>query len=918
MVFYLSRRAGEVIEFPEETKIMHRFRTAPDTSIHKYFHPQNFTTWDDYLTDDPNADPAEYIHAWKVFHFTDGDVAASLNVRGDQKTFSLYLQWPDFFGQLFPAAQFRDNAYNINFENQPIYMLPVLLRSLNPLLRAVSAYEAYVDEDDEYEADDVAGSASHLSSKVREHLSKGTGFTDLREYFPIQAFAAMGADKPEWFINKYDEHEIKARLRFQEGDVVFIAVRHPVNEMFGFHFSWPQSFRMGGFKEGSSSVFRGTSLKKDEFEELLPQIQDLIGEFTLKKELEQHTQHPVKRFESLIPRELFKGWDFVNYFHYVLDANISRPAFHLLITYEPGLEDLPGHYEIRTGSPHTPLSVPDFWIEQEDEFPSEKLLKLIEKKGKENQPVQLEKEEEDQPIKLENQRFPISKRAQGKYIEKKKEESGNITYIYSDKHVKERNKKKAKKILELSKSIKKVRKQVQKDIASKEPVLEDIATVVGLIDDTYERVGNPSSAKEDHHGVTTWRVKHVTFGKGKATIKYVGKAGVKQEKIVESNQLVAALKRAIKDKKKNDEIFPDINGRLVNLYLKPFNITAKDIRGFHANEEMKQALKSSRNGTLPKDPKEKEKKLKDEFKEALELAAKKVGHEPTTLKNQYLIPSIEEHYLTSGKIKVQASWEISKRAQEEEEIDLRKLFPPATFGGMGIEKTWDFFVFDQNAVAADLFTKSGLIEFGVSILYSENKYVLHINWPKHYNVEGLKTIPLEPDTSQIGYTTEPIDWVKIDDLVTHDQLLKLVPEIHELIGSLTLKAEQELEQVENMIERVFPHNIFESWGLIYDKLEHRRTLSGSALFPTCYFSITEFSDADKFFISLTWPKDLGKLLEPTSTSQYEFTYSRYVPFEDEDKLDKIKKVIKYLGDLVKANILDTPKPEPPQQENPEQ
>jgi len=882
MVFYISKRAGEVVEFPEKTQQMHRFRTAPDTSIHKYFHPENFTTWDDYLTDDPKMDPAEYIHTWKVFHFADGTVAASLNVRGDQKTFSLYLQWPDFFGKAFPAAQTRDDTYIINFENQPIYMLPVLLKSLNPLLRAVSAYEAYVEEDDEYEADDDTAKSD---------------LTDLRKYFPVSTFATMDADKPEWFINKYEANEIKARLRFEEGDVTFIVARAIFSDIFGFRLAWPQSFRMGGFKENESqsSVFHGTSLKKEEFEELLPQIYDLIGEFTLKKELER-PQRPVQRLESLLPKELFRGWDFVEYYSHVLNASISRPTFHLLITYEPKMLSVPGFYEIRVGP-----AAHNIWTETEDEFPSEKLLKLIKTKGEENQPV-----------KLQNQHFPISKRAKSKYIEKKEEESGNITYIYSEKHIKERNKKKAKKILELEKSIKDVRKQVQKDISSKEPVLEDIAAVVGLIDDTYERVGNPSSAKEDHHGVTTWRKKHVTFSKGKATIKYVGKSGVKQEKIVESNPLVAALKRAIKDKKPNDEIFPDINGRLVNLYLKPYNITAKDIRGFHANEEMKKALKSNRNGTLPKDQKEKEKKLKEEFKEALEIAAKKVGHEPATLKNQYLIPSIEEHYLTSGKIKVQAQLKLAQ------ELDLRKLFPPATFGSMGGDKIWKFVIFEPNAVVTNLFTKHGSMEFYVKLSTHENKYILHIDWPKHYDIKGLKTLPLKPDESKIGQRLfGPQGWVQIDDYITQDQLLNLVPEIHELIGSLTLETEKELEHVENMIERVFPHNVFEGWSLIYDKLAHRYTLSGNTFSPTCHFSISEFPSRDAFYVSISWPRDLGRLLVPTSRSKHEFTSGGYMSFDDEDKLDKLKKVIKYLGDLAKANTLDLPEPEPLQQENPE-
>jgi hypothetical protein len=434
MRFLLSKRAdGKVLEFPEETGLMRRFRAAPGTSIHKYFHPQNFQTWDDYITDNPEVDRTEYIKTWKTYEFTDGSSTAWLDVRGDHKTFSLYFQWPDNMGQMFPGSQKKENEFYIEFNDQPIYMLPVLLKRINPSLMLVSNFEAYTDEDDEQEVKD-------------------------------------------------------------------------------------------------------------------------------KKEL--------------------------------VGTNM-----------EVG-----------------------------------KIQKISE--------------------------LTLSKRAKARYVEKKEEESGNITYIYSEKHIKKRNKKKAKKIMELEKSIKSVRKQVQSDISSKEPFLEDIAAVVGLIDDTYERVGNPSSAKEDHHGVTTWRKKHVKFSKGKATIKYVGKSGVGQEKIVESNPLVAALKRAVKDKKDNDEIFPDVNGRLVNLYLQPYKITAKDIRGFHANVEMKNALKSNRNGKLPKDQKEKDKKLKEEFKKALEIAAKKVGHEPATLKNQYLIPSLEENYITSGKIKIEASFYLSKRSEE--------------------------------------------------------------------------------------------------------------------------------------------------------------------------------------------------------------------------------------------------------------
>lgn len=255
------------------------------------------------------------------------------------------------------------------------------------------------------------------------------------------------------------------------------------------------------------------------------------------------------------------------------------------------------------------------------------------------------------------------------YIDKRTEESGNITYIYDEKHIKKRNKRKEVKVNRLEKSISDLRTKVREDLKSNDVKVVLTALAVGLIDDTYERVGNEESAEGGHFGVTTWKVKHITFSGNTAKIKYVGKSGVKQDKEVKQKSLVTTLKALVKDKKKNDRVFETDDFKLsandVNKYLKKFKITAKDIRGFHANTEMRKALKSARKGKLPKDEKEKTKKLKEEFKKALEETAKKVGHEPGTLKNQYLIHSIEENYM-SGKT---ASFEfrLSKRAEIEED-----------------------------------------------------------------------------------------------------------------------------------------------------------------------------------------------------------------------------------------------------------
>jgi hypothetical protein len=233
--------------------------------------------------------------------------------------------------------------------------------------------------------------------------------------------------------------------------------------------------------------------------------------------------------------------------------------------------------------------------------------------------------------------------------------SGKTTvYEYSEGQVQHRNREKAKRIEGLRKGIDKLRSQVSKDLTAKDEKTRVTALAIALIDETFERVGNPGSAKEGHYGVTGWLSKHVTFSGGKATLKYVGKSGVKQEKTVSNAKVVKALKAATKAG--GDAICQGddctITASEVNAYLKPFDVTAKDLRGFHANTEMQTRLKAvrSKGGKLPTDKKEREKKLKDEFKTALEETASAVGHEASTLKSQYLVPGLEDSYLKDGKV----------------------------------------------------------------------------------------------------------------------------------------------------------------------------------------------------------------------------------------------------------------------------
>ncbi|MDB4278158.1 hypothetical protein N9917_01010 [Deltaproteobacteria bacterium] len=232
-----------------------------------------------------------------------------------------------------------------------------------------------------------------------------------------------------------------------------------------------------------------------------------------------------------------------------------------------------------------------------------------------------------------------------------------VVYEYSDQQVSKRHSDKAKRIEKLRKSMGDLRRKITGDLDNKDPNVRLTALAVALMDETYERVGNDGSAKEGHFGVTGWKVKHITFSQGKATMKYVGKSGVKQEKVVTNSKALKVLKAATKGKTGDEEILCEgddcrITASHVNDYLKPFHITAKDLRGLHANEEMRSRLKGvrSKGGKLPSDDKAKKEKLKAEWDKALEGAASAVGHEAATLKSQYLVPGLEDEYLKHGTV----------------------------------------------------------------------------------------------------------------------------------------------------------------------------------------------------------------------------------------------------------------------------
>ena len=282
---------------------------------------------------------------------------------------------------------------------------------------------------------------------------------------------------------------------------------------------------------------------------------------------------------------------------------------------------------------------------------------------------------------------PDPVRVAARYKSKKKIETKDgdeaTVYEYSEKQIANRNRDKAEKVEHLRKNISDLRARVKDDLTDSDPMTRMTALAVSLIDETCERVGNEGSAEDGHYGVTVWEAGHVSFKGDTAIIKYVGKSGVDHTKTVDDGPTVKALKELVKGRGKDEAVFDTDDAKVsaddVNDYLAEFDVTAKDIRGYRANDEMCKALRAERAKgpkDLPRASKEKDKILGAEFKRALETVAEIVGHTESILRSSYLVPGLEDAYTHDGTVLKSLKVGTKTDAQREDEAT-EKLVKPS-------------------------------------------------------------------------------------------------------------------------------------------------------------------------------------------------------------------------------------------------
>jgi DNA topoisomerase IB len=201
-------------------------------------------------------------------------------------------------------------------------------------------------------------------------------------------------------------------------------------------------------------------------------------------------------------------------------------------------------------------------------------------------------------------------------------------------------------IYNLKDNISRLKRKVKADLYSSDEKIRLTALIIRIMMFTSERVGNEQSAKNGHFGVTQFRKKHVSVIDNTVYLDYVGKSGVDHVKQFTDEASAMILNDLLKRNKGfifvTDEGF-QIKADKVNRYLRKFNAKSKDIRGFNANRLM--VMELNRIGKV-KDEKQRPKI----FNESLRKIAKIIGHGPSTLRKQYLLPEIEEYFYKHGSI----------------------------------------------------------------------------------------------------------------------------------------------------------------------------------------------------------------------------------------------------------------------------
>ncbi|HEX6558841.1 MAG TPA: hypothetical protein VF021_05245 [Longimicrobiales bacterium] len=232
--------------------------------------------------------------------------------------------------------------------------------------------------------------------------------------------------------------------------------------------------------------------------------------------------------------------------------------------------------------------------------------------------------------------------------------AGRKQYIYSTQHVEKRDRRKWKKLLQVSNALPLIRDKTNEHLRRRKLDRQKVhATVVRLICRAYFRAGSERYAVENRtFGITTLRKSHVQIHRNNLIFNYIGKRKIDQRQFVAATPLVEIIDKLLD--LPGDRLFQyvDESGQVrpvtaqsVNRYLEEIagtKLTSKDLRTFGG---------TVRAATILSDigPAHTKSETKRNLTLACKLVSLDLGNTPAIARKAYIHPAVLEEYERAGR-----------------------------------------------------------------------------------------------------------------------------------------------------------------------------------------------------------------------------------------------------------------------------
>lgn len=244
-----------------------------------------------------------------------------------------------------------------------------------------------------------------------------------------------------------------------------------------------------------------------------------------------------------------------------------------------------------------------------------------------------------------------------------RDDEGRKQYLYHARWIHLRGEGKFFRMIDFGRRLPDLRRQVHADLGERRLSREKVlATVAGVLDETFIRVGNLEySRQHQNFGLTTLRDRHVEIAGARVTFEFQGKSGVRRTVNLRNRRLARIIRECREVPGYRLFQYFDESGRRravessdVNEYLRRLtgeNFTAKDFRTWGGSVAAVEHLQH-------REPPATKTALNKELVEVADRVAERLGNTRAVCRRYYIHPSVfaayEEGWLADLRAKTPA------------------------------------------------------------------------------------------------------------------------------------------------------------------------------------------------------------------------------------------------------------------------